>query len=278
MRLQFSREIEKEIHPLRETGDGINVERIRVRAKYGSVINFVVALPLFYLAALIHLLKMDFDVIHTHDFDTAPLGAFIKLLRGKPGFFGIHEIYFTRIFLLREQPSMGIFQQILMKMEILHAKFADNVIVVTRYLGGKYEGFKEFYIKLGVPPDKISVVWNTPRASMFLGYPRLDLKKSPKFTIGYVGSIRTVSNFIPLSELAKKRGYKLLFVEGGKSKEDVEKIAREKFPDVDSNLQAIYLTSWYLIIISSGMFCIHIFPPTENVRRTITVKVFESAF
>ena len=89
---------------------------------------------------------------------------------------------------------MGILQRILMKMELLHAKFADIVIVVTRSLGGTYEGFKEFYIKLGVPPDKIRVVWNTPRASMFLNYPKLNLKKPTKFTIGYIGSIRTVSN------------------------------------------------------------------------------------
>ena len=32
-------------HPLREIVDGIKVERIRVRAKYGSIIVFVVALP-----------------------------------------------------------------------------------------------------------------------------------------------------------------------------------------------------------------------------------------
>ena len=265
-------------HPLREIVDGIKVERIRVRAKYGSIIGFVVALPLFYIVALIRLLKMDFDVIHTHDFDTAPLGALIKLLRGKAWIFDIHDIYFTRISLLKERSSMGILQRILMKMEVLHAKFADIVIVVTRSLGRNYEGFKEFYIKLGVPPDKIRVVWNTPHASMFLNYPKLNLKKPTKFTIGYIGSIRTVSNFIPLFELAKKRGYKLLFVGGGKSKEDVEKIARERFPDVDAEFTGAIpyelISNYYLLCDVLYSY----FPPTENVKRTITVKVFESAF
>ncbi|NJE61792.1 glycosyltransferase family 4 protein [Thermococcus sp. 21S7] len=266
------------VHPLRETVDGINVERIRVRAKYGSIIGFVVALPLFYLAALIRLLKMDFDVIHTHDFDTAPLGALIKLLRGKPWIFDIHDIYFTRISLLKERPSLGIFQRILMKLEILHAKFADVVVVVTRSLGGEYEGFKEFYVERGVPPDRIKIVWNTPRASMFLDYPRLGLKKSSKFTIGYIGSIRTVSNFVPLFELAKKRGYKLLFVGSGKSKEAVERIAREEFPEVDVEFTGGVP---YELIPNYYRLCdvlYSYFPPTENVKRTITVKVFESAF
>jgi len=265
-------------HPVRETVDGINVERIRVRAKYGSIVGFVVALPLFYLAALIRLLKMDFDVIHTHDFDTAPLGVLIKLLRGKPWIFDIHDIYFTRISLLKERPSLGALQRFLMKLEILHAKFADVVIVVTRSLGGRYEGFKEFYVEKGVSPDKIKIVWNTPRASMFLEYPKLNMKKSEKFTIGYIGTIRTVSNFVPLFEIAKRRGYRLLFVGGGKSKEAVESIARNNFPEVDveftGSVPYDLIPNYYLLCDVIYSY----FPPTENVKRTITVKVFESAF
>ena len=104
------------------------------------------------------------------------------------------------------------------------------------------------------------------------------MKKIPKFTIGYIGSIRTVSNFIPLFGLAKNNGYKLLFVGGGKSKDVVEKMAREKFPDVDveftGSVPYELIPNYYLLCDVVYSY----FPPTENVKRTITVKVFESTF
>ena len=265
-------------HEPYEEIDGIKVRRIRVKSKYGSILSFMLALPLFYLKAFSHLVMEDFDVIHTHDFDTAVLGALMKFLKRKRWVFDIHDIYFTRISLLKERPSRSIIQRILMFLEISLAKYADVVITVTRSLGGPHEGFKEFYVKRGVSPDRIKIIWNTPKASMFLNYPRFELKKPIKFTIGYIGSIRTISNFLPLFEVARRRGYKVLLVGGGKSKDKLEKIVREKFSDVDIEFVGPVP---YNLIPNYYLLCDVIysyFPPTENVRRTITVKVFESAF
>ncbi|NJE11020.1 glycosyltransferase family 4 protein [Thermococcus sp. MAR1] len=265
------------IHSENEEIEGIHVKRIRVRSRYGSILSFLVSLPVFYLKALSSLLKMDFDVIHTHDFDTAFLGAVLKLLRKKKWVYDIHDIYFTRISLLKEKSSHGFIQRFLHFLEVTFAKWADIVIVVTKSMGGSHEGFKEFYVSSGVLPNKIKVVWNTPMHSMFSHYPRLNLKKSNRLTVGYIGSIRTVSNFVPLFEVARKRGYKLLFVGGGKSQRDVEKLAKN-YPEVEveftGNVPYELIPNYYNLCDVLYSY----FPPTENVKRTITVKVFESAF
>ncbi|HIP89501.1 MAG TPA: glycosyl transferase family 1 [Thermococcus paralvinellae] len=265
------------IYPEKEEMEGIHIRRIRVRSKYGSILSFLASLPIFYLRALFSLLRMEFDIIHTHDFDTALLGAIFKLLRKKKWVYDIHDIYFTRISLLKEKNSYGLIQSFLHWLEVTFAKWADVVIVVTKSLGGNHEGLKEFYTSFGVPPDKIKVIWNTPMRSIFSCYPQLDLKKSDRLTVGYIGSIRTVSNFIPLFEVAKKRGYKLLFVGGGKSRKDVEKLARN-YPEVDvefiDNVPYELVPNYYKLCDVLYSY----FPPIENVRRAINTKVFESAF
>jgi len=266
----------EEKYPEEELYEGIKIKRIKLKSEYGNFLDFIFKLPLFYLKALLILLKEDFDIIHTHDFDTALLGAIFKLLRKKRWVYDIHDIYFTRISLLKEKDSHSLVHSLLHWWEVIFAKWADIVIVVTRSLGGKHGGFKEFYISFGIPPDKIKVIWNTPIRSIFSCYPRLNLKKGNRLTVGYIGSIRTVSNFIPLFEVAKKRGYKLLFVGDGKSRKDVEKLAHN-YPEVDvefmNNVPYELVPNYFKLCDVMYSY----YPSTENIRRTVAVKVFESA-
>lgn len=158
------------------------------------------------------------------------------------------------------------------------AKFADIDIVATQSIGGKHKGLREYYIKSGITPEKVITIWNVPDVREFLNYPELKLRKSNKFTIGFIGGQRTVSNFLALFEAIKDWVllYKVLFVGKGKKTEVLKKIVREKYPrldvefidDVDYRLVSKYYRQCDVVYSC--------FPPRENIKRGISIKVFEA--
>jgi hypothetical protein len=80
-------------YPPYEIVEGIKIQRIPLKAKYGNPFTLLIKLPLFYILAALKITKMDFDIIHTHDFDTAVVGFLFKTLKNKKWIFDIHDIH-----------------------------------------------------------------------------------------------------------------------------------------------------------------------------------------
>ena len=259
-------------YPKEELFEGIKIKRIKLKSKYGDFLDFVLKLPLFYLMALIMILREDFDVIHTHDFDTALLGFIMKILKGKKWIYDVHDLYFTYF-------SSKIVKGIIKTFDILMVKYSDIVLVATQSLGKQYVGLREFYIENNIQSEKIVTIWNVPCLKEFLNYEKLDLKKSKKITIGFIGSIRTISNFVSLFKSIKHDPhiYKVIFVGNGKYLNKLRKIVENNYSHLDvefvSHIDYRLIPNYYKLCD----LILALYPPRENVSRAIAIKVFESA-
>ena len=262
-------------YPREENVEGFKVIRVGPKAKYGPLM--AVKLPLFYISAFMIILKLKPDAIHTHDFDTAILGFIFKKLKGILWVYDVHDLYFT---FFSMEGGWSILGEVIGQVDIWLAKLADKVIVATQSIGGKHEGLREYYIKKGVPPEKIVTIWNVPEIGVFLSCLKSNkIKKSKKFTIGFIGGQRTISNFIPLFEGIKDEPYhyKILFVGEGKSTSELKRLVREKYYGLDVDFIG---NIDYRIIPNYYKLCDVIFawyPPRENIKRAIAIKVFEAA-
>jgi len=123
--------------------------------------------------------KLDFDLIHAHDWLTYPAGLFLKELYKVPLVVHIHATEFDR--------ALGYGHPIIHEIEYLGLNGAERVIAVSKYTANI---IKEHY---KVPEEKIRVVYNAFTTSaerpqkikkfkepvvLFLG--RLTIQKGPK--------------------------------------------------------------------------------------------------
>lgn len=114
-------------HPRHEIIDGIEVERIGVPARYGVFLDYIIKLPLFYLPFLLKYLPRsgEFDIIHTHDFDTALLGFIMKTLVGLKWIYDVHDLYDSLV------GEGSILSRFVMFLDSLFLRSADAVITVN---------------------------------------------------------------------------------------------------------------------------------------------------
>ena len=268
---------DKTLPPRELPEENLEIIRVGPHAKYGF--DVFLKLPLFYFSVFKRVLKLAPDVLHTHDFDTALFGFILKTLKGTKWIYDVHDLYFT-FFSMEGKKSIfqKLLREIVRRIDLIFAMYADYLIVATQSVGGKHEGLREYYIKEGIPPEKIVTIWNVPEVSFFKNFTKLDLKKSHKFNIGFIGPQRTVSNFIHLFEAVKyePEKYKILLVGEGKSTRKLREIVKEKYPNLDvefvGNVDYKLVPNYYLLCDTVFAW----YPPRENIRRAIAIKVFES--
>ncbi|WP_042701848.1 glycosyltransferase family 4 protein [Thermococcus sp. PK] len=270
-------------YPKYEVVDGIKIQRISLKAKYGNPFTLLIKLPLFYILAILKIMKMEFDIIHTHDFDTAIVGFLFKKIKNKKWIFDIHDIYFDRLQMEGSERSLkNTFVSFLSNIEILFSKLSDFVIVATGSIGGKYEGLREYYIRGGVPPERIIVIWNSPDFSVFNKERYLSIRNTKKkipFVVSYLGNIRTLSGFIPLLEAISllDGGYKLLLVGAGPALEELKKIISNEYPTLD--VEFITPVPYDKVIeyyaISDAVYAYY--PFRENIKRGLATKLLEAS-
>src|SRR4030043_2096082 len=69
--------------PKRATEDGIQVLRLGPKCPPREAAKKLLRLPRFWLGALKARKRINLDVVHSHDFDTLPLGRLISRLSGR---------------------------------------------------------------------------------------------------------------------------------------------------------------------------------------------------
>ena len=261
-----------------EVVDNIRVERINVKSKYGNIFSLLLKLPIFYLKVVKKIFKMNFKAIHTHDFDTAIIGLFFKFILGKRWVYDAHDLYFT-FFSMNRSGKNKILAHIIKKTDILFAKLCDTLIVATQRIDGRNKGLKEYYINAGIDERKISTIWNVPDVNDFLNYQKINLQKSKKYTIGFIGPQRTVENFEQLFRALddNPQEYKVILVGKGTATEELKQIVKHKYRALE--VEFIDFVD-YQLIPNYYEVCDVIFayyPMRENIKRAIPIKVFESS-
>lgn len=164
--------------PRRATEHGIGVVRLGPKCPYRSAGSVLSRLPRYWLRALRASRKMDFDLVHCHDFDTLPVGLMIGRLRGKPVVYDAHEIYSAMV-----RKDIGGFSKVVWWLEKMVSRRADEIVTVNDALARS----------LSTGTDKVPrIVMNSPDTSILEGADlagirdRYNLKG---FVISYLGSL-----------------------------------------------------------------------------------------
>jgi glycosyltransferase involved in cell wall biosynthesis len=164
--------------PKHATEHGIDVLRLGPKCPYRSAGKVLSRLPRFWLRALNASRKLEFGLVHCHDFDTLPLGLMIGRLRGKPVLYDAHEIYSAMI-----RKDIGGFSRIMWWLERMLSSRADGIVTVNDALA------KSLTAEGKSPPR---IVMNSPDTSVLDGAnaaeirARYDLKG---FVVSYLGSL-----------------------------------------------------------------------------------------
>ena len=78
--------------PEKDAQKGIEVRRISTRPITG-MISLIINYPSFLLRSIFRSRSLSFDVVHSNDLDTLPIGVLISRLRGVPLVYDAHEHY-----------------------------------------------------------------------------------------------------------------------------------------------------------------------------------------
>jgi len=194
-------------YPKEELVDGIKIKRIKLKSRYGDFLDFILKLPLFYIMALLILIKEDFDVIHTHDFDTAFLGFIIKTLKGKRWVYDIHDLYECFI-------EIKPLAKIVSYIDSWLTQKCDSIIVVN-------EKFVKILRERGRKGEVI-VIMNT------ISPIEIPVKKDKDFSIFYGGVLSRGRFIIEMIEIAKELGITIKIAGLGVLLEEVKKRCKDK--------------------------------------------------
>lgn len=184
--------------PLPEVPDEV-IERLNLILAQGD--NLLYRVRLYTNNVLKLSQKIDFELIHAHDWLTYPAGLLLKKVFKKPLVTHLHATEFDR--------ALGFGHPVIHEIEYLGLNYADKVIAVSHYTKGiAMEHYK-------VPEEKIRVIHNafiarteSPKkfrkfrepVILFLG--RLTPQKGPRI-------------FLEIAKKALERGAKARFVIAG---------------------------------------------------------------
>ncbi len=111
---------------------GIRVIRAGPLCPTRSPMKVFSRLPRFWWNALNESKKLEFDLVHAHDFDTLPLGLAISSLSGRPLLYDAHELYAKMI-----ESEAGPLSKLVWIWERRCVRRADEVITVSDSLANE---------------------------------------------------------------------------------------------------------------------------------------------
>jgi glycosyltransferase involved in cell wall biosynthesis len=156
---------ENDQQPERETFNGLQITRIPLKRVRGGKLSYVLQYGSFILFAgailAARTFKRRYDLVHVHNMpDILVFSALIPKLLGAKVILDLHDPMpelMTTIFGLREE---SLFVRLLKTFEKWSIRFADAVLTTN-------EAFRKLFLSRGCPPQKISVVMNSPDEEIF---------------------------------------------------------------------------------------------------------------
>jgi glycosyltransferase involved in cell wall biosynthesis len=164
--------------PKRATEYGIEVLRLGPKCPYRSVGKVLSRLPRFWFRALKASRRLEFGLVHCHDFDTLPIGLVIGRLRGRPVLYDAHEIYSNMI-----RKDIGGFSRVVWRFERMLSRCADEIITINDALAKPLSAGRK-------SPPKI--VMNSPDTSVLEGANAAEIRARYNlkgFVVSYLGSL-----------------------------------------------------------------------------------------
>jgi glycosyltransferase involved in cell wall biosynthesis len=164
--------------PTESSEEGVGVFRVGPRSPYRSLSRVGLGLVRFWLNALRASRRIEFDVVHCHDFDTLPLGLLIAKLRGKPVILDAHDIY--SLMLVGES---GLAAKLVWPVERFLSSKVDWLIATNEAMASMLAEGRD---------ERASIVRNSPDTSVLAGHEpeatrmRYGLKG---FVVSYLGSL-----------------------------------------------------------------------------------------
>lgn len=120
--------------PREEAQPELEIVRVGPLCPTRSALKVATRLPGFWLRALLKSRRMEFDLVHAHDFDTLLLGMVISRLRRKPLLYDAHELYSKMI-----EAEAGPFSKLVWMMERRCVRRPDEVITVSDSVAAELE-------------------------------------------------------------------------------------------------------------------------------------------
>ncbi|HIH00772.1 TPA: glycosyltransferase family 4 protein [Thermoplasmata archaeon] len=164
--------------PERAVEEGVEVIRLGPRSAYRSFSQVAPGLLRFWARAARVARRLDFDVVHCHDFDTLPLGLTVARLSGKPLILDAHDIY--SLMIVGESPIVG---RMLWPVERWMASKTDRLITTNETMAQMLSS------RVGAAP---AIVTNSPDTAVLSGHSREDTRKKhglTGFVVSYFGSL-----------------------------------------------------------------------------------------
>lgn len=177
------------IFPEKEEFMKIKIERIRLKASYGSLKDLIFKMPLFWIKTFIRSWGKDFDVIHCYDYDTLPPGTWLKILKGKKLIYDALELFLS--YTSNQYVNQGMFF-----IERLHLPFIDALIYTNQ------ERLNIFLEKTGLKKKSV-IIHNYPQLGLEIEeINRFDQEK--KVIFQYNGGIKEDRNLMNILKAFRK--------------------------------------------------------------------------
>ncbi len=243
---------------------GVDVIRVGPKCPYRSAGKVISRLPRYWLNVLRESRKIDFDVIHCHDFDTLPLGMLLSKLRGRPVLYDAHEIYSAMI--RKDVPSVA---DIIWQKEKYVSRQAPELITVNEHMA-------ETLSKDRKTPARI--VRNSPDADVLDGADSAAIRQRYNlhgFVVSYLGSLEPGRFVQELAETFEPSSKAILVIAGnGTLRPLVAKAASEnnsiKFLGTLDTDEALRVT------LASDLVVAMLDPTNPNYKVSTPVKVLDA--
>jgi len=155
------------------SSDGIDVCLIGPSCKTRDFLSLIIGIPRFFIRAFIEAIRWDHSIVHSHDFDTLPLGYVISKLKGTKLVYDAHESYADMI----SDDAPPIIVSIIRRFERFFLASVDLVIVSNRRVAER------------IGANDAVIVMNCPSRSELQMRDIGHVTDSKYLRIGYFGSL-----------------------------------------------------------------------------------------
>lgn len=176
--------------PTAENKNGLQVQRLAIRAAFGHGMGNLPALLKWQIGLLFWLIRQHktYDILHACDFDTIIPAMIYKIMYRKPVVYDIFDFYADH---LRATPE--IIKLLIRKIDLYLISQANATILVDESRAKQIEGAK---------PRRLVYIYNAPEEIKISRY--RDEKKAG-LRIAYIGLLQIERGLLELIDVLKKR-------------------------------------------------------------------------